>query len=215
MTGIKICGLTEIQNTLEVVRLGPDMVGTIVDVGVETPREITRQKANEIFNHVPKNIGKVMVSMIDKIQEDIELLDKVNADYIQIHNSLKPRKLEKIRNKTDKKIIAVLPIKCNQKEKAKIMQHAEELSKVSDFLLLDSASPRGGGTGKTHDWELSSKIREKVDVPIILAGGLRPENVGSAVEKVNPKLVDVSSGVESEPGIKSIYMVKKFIERVD
>jgi len=83
-----------------------------------------------------------------------------------------------------------------------------------DAILLDTYDKElAGGTGKNFKWKLASKL-ENYKVPIILSGGLNPENVLDAIKKINPYAVDVSSGVESSPGIKNHNLVKEFIEKI-
>ena len=90
-----------------------------------------------------------------------------------------------------------------------------EVAKAFEAILMDSPIPgRYGGTGKTHDWELSRRVRDAIHPkPLILAGGLTSENVEEAIRIVKPYAVDVSSGVESHPGLKDRSKVFEFIKR--
>jgi phosphoribosylanthranilate isomerase len=94
------------------------------------------------------------------------------------------------------------------------VDEAVKAANTFDAVLVDSfVAGRFGGTGKVHDWELSKRVRQKVHPkPLILAGGLNPENVQDAVRVVKPYAVDVSSGVESQPGIKDSKKVFEFIK---
>ncbi len=93
------------------------------------------------------------------------------------------------------------------------VERAKAYEDVVDAILLDTIAGRQlGGTGKKHDWRISRAIVEELDTPVILAGGLTPENVADAIAEVRPYAVDVSSGVEREPGHKDAVKVKRFIE---
>ena len=96
------------------------------------------------------------------------------------------------------------------------IEEAKGYEGVADALVLDSAikeTGQRGGTGKTHDWNISREIVESTSLPIILAGGLNPENVAEAISKVRPYAVDVNSGVSNPDGTKNLEKVKLFVER--
>jgi len=96
-----------------------------------------------------------------------------------------------------------------------VIDEVLEVAKVSDAILMDSCLPgKYGGTGETHDWKLSRRVRDAIHPkPFVLAGGLTPENVEEAIRMVKPYAVDVSSGVESHPGIKDECKVFEFTKR--
>jgi phosphoribosylanthranilate isomerase len=95
------------------------------------------------------------------------------------------------------------------------IEQAQTYSGVVDAILLDTKTKEGmGGTGQTHDWNISKKIVETVKKPVILAGGLNPGNVQAAIEAVRPYAVDVASGVENSPGIKDKEKIKEFLQKV-
>ena len=93
------------------------------------------------------------------------------------------------------------------------VEQAKVYEPFSDMILLDTKSGRRiGGTGKTHDWNISKKIVEQIDVPVVLAGGLNPENIKEAVKKVMPFGIDANSGLEHKDGSKDLEKVRKFAE---
>lgn len=213
MVKVKVCGLTSTEDAEIVCNNGADFVGVIVDVKVPTSREISPAEAREILETVPDDVQKVVVTMPENLQELKDLEKKIDSDYFQIHSHLSDSQLREIGEEIGRKIIGVISVPQKSRGGGKTITRAKRIGEVTDLLLLDT-NGGGGGTGKTHDWEISSKIGESLETPIILAGGLNPSNVKRAVEKVNPFAVDAASGLESEPGRKDPGLVRKFFDEV-
>lgn len=212
---IKICGITSTGDARMVCDLGADMVGVIVDVDVSTPREIEPKLAAEILEEIPDNIESVVVTMPSSVEEAVELSNDLNPDYLQIHNDLPPSKIREIRDKTGVRIIGVFSVSKDTNGSSDEADQARAIAEVSDLLLLDTEGPSySGGTGESHDWNVSLDIRRYLDTPLILAGGLTPDNVRQGIEFVNPFGIDVASGVEAEPGRKDSKLVGEFIQEV-
>jgi len=110
------------------------------------------------------------------------------------------------------KLISVISVSQKVEGHQEIISRAIEAARIADFLMLDTKGPSGGGTGLTHDWSLSRRIRDAVGKPMFLAGGLNPSNVKEAIRLVQPYGVDVSTGVESSPGKKDARLMSEFIE---
>jgi phosphoribosylanthranilate isomerase len=167
----------------------------------------------EIFSLVPKSVFKVAVIVNKSVDEAVRIVDELNPDYLQTHSSMSAAELKKIKEATGVKIMAVVGVPQKVENPQEIMDQALEISKVADFVLVDTEHRgAGGGTGLVHDWNVSRAIREAIDRPLILAGGLNPNNVRAAIEFVKPYGVDVASGVESRVGKKDQNLVKKFIQ---
>jgi phosphoribosylanthranilate isomerase len=205
---VKICGITRPEDLATAVATGADAVGFLVGVP-SSPRNLTLERAEELLRQVPIFVDSVVVTAPQDIEGLAEICDRLKPRAIQIHGKkhLEASEIrEQIRETRLIKTIYVGPTAFNETTIAD--------SKILDAILLDSFS-RGqcGGTGKVHDWKLSRQIREVVDpTPVILAGGLRPENVREAILTVHPYAVDVASGVELQPGIKDPEKVRAFIE---
>ncbi len=212
MAKVKMCGLTSTKDAKMVCESGADFAGVINQVNVPTPREIDLEKAKEIIETVPEDDQTVLVTMVEELEELKNLERKLNPDYIQIHSDISTVKLRDLEKDIDAGIIGIVSIPPDLESSKEVISKAKRRGEKVDLLLLDT---KGGHEGDrmTHDWNISSKIRESVDVPMILAGGLAPDNVEEAIEKVDPYAVDVASGVESEPGKKSLELVKDFIKR--
>jgi phosphoribosylanthranilate isomerase len=191
------------------VEAGADAVGFIVDVP-QSPRNLSINKAKELMKATPILVETVAVTVPRDLGHLEKLFEDLNPDVIQIHGLNLSSK--KIRGRlTDAQLIGAIQAKPDL-----AIDTVVGVADAFDAVLLDSYVPdKYGGTGRTHDWELSKRVREAISPkPLILAGGLKPENVKDAINVVQPYAVDVSSGVESYPGIKDQDKVLQFIKNV-
>ncbi len=191
---VKICGIRGLRD-LEIVEKYADFGGVVVRspsrraVDLETARQIIANASIPIF----------VVSTSGSLDEWWEIVSKTDCDFVQVHGNLSVEDFEVLR----REVFAM---------KAFIVSNFEEtlksIKRYSPYLvLLDS----GCGSGKTHDWSISRRIAERY--PVMLAGGLNPENVGEAIRYVKPIGVDVSSGVERD-GFKDEKLISEFVRRV-
>jgi len=190
------------------VAAGADAVGFIVGVP-SSPRNLTLEKAKMLLKQVPVFVDSVVVTAPKSIKQLVEVCERLKPSAIQIHGKEQLNSSE-IREKIeDTRLIKTVYV-----TEAALNETAIEDSKMFDALLLDSFTKgQYGGTGKVHDWTLSRQIKEAVaPVPVILAGGLKPENVKEAILTVQPYAVDVASGVELEPGVKDHEKARAFVE---
>lgn len=205
---VKVCGLTREKDLGMVVAAGVDAVGFIVGIP-SSARNLTLQKAKNLVSQVPVFIDSVVVTTPKSIDWLEEVYDKLKPNAIQIHGKER-LDISKIRERIpNTKLIKTIYVTKEVLNGNRI----EELL-TFDAILLDSFSKgKYGGTGKVHDWTLSKKIKKLLTpIPVILAGGLKPENVKQAILSVEPYAVDVASGVESYPGIKNWRKVSVFVE---
>jgi phosphoribosylanthranilate isomerase len=205
---VKICGITREEDLAVAVDAGADAVGFLVGVPA-SPRNLTLEQAKRLLKQVPIFVDSVVVTVPDSVDSLVKIYERLGPTALQIHGE-KPLEASVIRKKTgDTRLIKTFYIKT-----ANASGTIKEYSKDFDAILLDSFD-RGqyGGTGRVHDWELSRQIRQIIEpTPLILAGGLNPENVKEAILTVQPYAVDVASGVESQPAIKDPKKVLAFIE---
>jgi phosphoribosylanthranilate isomerase len=203
MTRVKICGITNAADRDAAVAAGAHALGFIVDVSVETPREIDRERAADLVDGVPPLVTTVLVTMPAAVQPAARLQDRIDADAIQVHRGLAPEYVAGLRERADARVIAVVDPDADD---------VDAYADAADALLVDTPTTSGGGgTGRTHDWERTAALVESVDAPVILAGGLTPENVADAVERVAPFGVDTASGVEARGGEKDHDAVRAFV----
>jgi len=205
MTRVKICGLTSPGDRDAAFAAGADAIGVISGVTVETPREVDTETAVDLVAGVPPLVTSVLVTMGEAVQPIARRVETVRPDVVQVHDGLPPAELGALRRRVDAKVVAVIDA-----QHESIAEYAD----TADALLVDSVDAEGGGgTGETHDWDRTREIVAELDAPVVLAGGLTPENVAEAVETVRPFGVDVASGVESEGGVKDHDAVGQFVAR--
>ncbi len=215
MIRVKICGITNKEDALMAVRCGADAIGVIVDVPVDTPRNIDVNRAEAIMNSIPPFISTVAVIMPKSIKDVKNIINELNPDVVQLHGDESLRFVSKIRKMFTGKIIKVIHVAIDEKMdriEDKI-ENAKNYAEVVDAIMLDTKIKKTvGGTGKSHNWEISAMIRESINKPLILSGGLNIWNVKNAIKNVGPYAVDVSSGVELEPGKKDETKMREFIK---
>jgi phosphoribosylanthranilate isomerase len=199
---VKICGITSVDDAEAAVEAGADALGLVFYTG--SPRCVTLEKAMEISAVLPVSVARVGV-FLDAEEEFVrEAIDAAGLDTIQLHGAETPEYCARF------ELVSVW--------KAFRMVGPESLDALEAYAtsawLLDSYVPgQPGGTGAQFNWELAVAAKE-FGRPIVLAGGLTPENVREAIERVQPWGVDVSTGVERAPGRKIAARMKAFVEAV-
>ena len=194
---VKVCGMTSLKDAMAAVEEGADAIGFIFYK--KSPRSVTMKLVREIVLELPPFIDTVGVFVDETAEQINKIADYCNLDIIQLHGDESPIFCKKIRRKVIKAF------------RIKDMQSVKKLSsfQVSGFLLDTFSENLHGGTGKVFDWNLA--LPAKKFGPVIMAGGLTPNNVQQAVRQIRPYGVDVCSGVESEPGIKDHKKVRAFL----
>ncbi len=210
MVKVKICGFTRGEDVKAACNLGVDMVGVILVP--KSPRYVPVERAGQILKAAGEGVAKVAVFIPEGPEDVEEIYRKLEPDYLQFHLTFPAGELLEIRGDLEAEIIAVVPIPRKIERPTDIVDRAIEVAEVADFVSIDTKGPTGGGTGLTHNWNLSAVIRDVVDKPVFLAGGLNPSNVGDAIKIVRPYGVDVATGVESSPGKKDPKLMREFIE---
>jgi phosphoribosylanthranilate isomerase len=211
MVRVKICGLMVPEDVKDTCNAGVDMIGVIVDA--PSRRSVTSKRAVELFSFVPKSVFKVAVIVNKSVDDAVRIVRELDPDYLQTNSSISAAEIKEIKDATGVKIMSVVGVPTRVEDPREIIARALKLSKVADFVLIDTEHRgAGGGTGLVHDWNVSRSIRETIDKPLILAGGLNPNNLRAAIEFVKPYGVDVASGVESAVGKKDQKLVRKFIQ---
>ncbi|MGB9618504.1 MAG: phosphoribosylanthranilate isomerase [Desulfomonilaceae bacterium] len=197
MVRVKICGITNAEDAAFAVAKGADALGFIF---AESPRKISFETAYAITRSLPPFVHKVGVFVDAEIEEVIFLRKQLELDVVQLSGA---------ESETYVKALGPGVVKAiHVKEGCAFDPEAY----CSATILLDtSANGRWGGTGQSFNWDLAIELARAR--PIILAGGLTPDNVGEAIRKAQPYAVDVSSGVEMRPGKKDFNKIETFIRR--
>ncbi|WP_049935986.1 phosphoribosylanthranilate isomerase [Haloplanus natans] len=203
MVRSKVCGVTNEADLRAVADAGADAVGIITEVSVETPREVPPEHAADLVAAAPPFLSTVLVSMPDTATRAVELAGAVAPDAVQLHGDFDGEEIRYVRREARADVIVALDAAANR---------VREYDGVADAILLDSTTESGaGGTGETHDWNAARALVDHLSTPVVLAGGLTPENVADAVRTVDPYAVDVSSGVERSGGEKDHDAVASFV----
>ncbi len=201
-TWVKICGNTTIDDALAAVQAGADAIGLIF--APASPREVNRQEAAEIVAALPSSVLSIGVVVNENVDFLRGLLRVCRLQGLQLHGDESPEEVLALREDV-KFLIKVIRVK-----DAKSLEAIPSYQGV-DAVLLDTFKPlQRGGTGTVFDWGLIPKAK-KYGIPIIVAGGLTPENVGDLVRQAEPFGVDVVSGVERSPGRKDQDLVRRFV----
>jgi phosphoribosylanthranilate isomerase len=199
---VKLCGFTRAEDVTAAVRAGADALGVVVDVSVDTPREVTVERARDLVAGVPPFVSTVLVTMATDPERVVELAETVGVDAVQLHADIPPADVRAV-GERGFDVLAVVDATDDD---------AARRADAADALLVDSTNEAGGGgTGRTHDWERTAALVADLDTPVVLAGGLTPANVGDAVAAVEPYGVDVASGVERAGGVKDHDALAAFV----
>jgi len=197
MVRVKICGITCEEDAMAAVDAGADALGFVF---AKSPRRVTPEQAREIIRRLPPLVTTVGVFVDEDAEHMVEIRKYCGLNALQLHGGEPESFVESLKG-TIIKAARVQP-------SSAIAEDAYPTA----TLLLDTYNPASaGGTGETFDWNLAVRVAARRR--IILAGGLTPDNVARAVATVKPYAVDVSSGVEKQPGRKDHAKVEHFIRR--
>lgn len=208
---VKICGIKKNEDALMAVEFGADAIGLLINT--KSANSIDENTAKGIVNRIPPFCSSVMVVTLTDTKEIIRLAKIISATTIQLHGEVIPSDIINIKNQLPYiKIIKTVHVLDSDS-----IEECRKYFDCADAILLDTKnilSGETGGTGLTHDWKLSREIVQKCPIPVILAGGLNPDNISEAIELVNPYAVDVQSGINKQDGFKDYSKMKDFIDKV-
>jgi len=196
MTRIKICGLTNREDALLAVEAGADALGLVF---AGSRRRVTPETAELIVTGLPPLVSVIGVFLDHRVEEIRSIVRRVGLDRVQLHGDESPRDCERLAPKVIKRFNIL------ENDTSETLREQMERYRVSAYML-----DPGAGSGRTFDWSLARDLPG----PLIVSGGLTPENVGEAIRTLRPYAVDVSSGVEHELGRKDAEKVKAFIRAV-
>lgn len=209
---VKICCISSIDEARLAVEYGASALGLVGNMP-SGPGVIDDQLIGEIAKAVPPAVSTFLLTSETTAQGIIAHYKKVNTTTIQVVDHLPNSEYALLRAELPHvKLVQVIHVMDNRS-----VQEAIEASKFVDALLLDSGNPNLqvkelGGTGRTHNWELSRQIRESIDIPLFLAGGINSTNVKEAIERVQPFGIDLCSGVRTNNRLDEQKLIAFFKE---
>lgn len=204
---VKICGLTAPEQVAAVAEAGAAYAGFVFFP--KSPRNVSIEQARDLALEAPIGLAKVALT----VNADDDLLDRivnsVPLDMLQLHGSESPERVAEVKTRYGLPVMKAIGV-AEEADLAALQTYGA----VADQLLVDAKPPKGaelpGGNGLSFDWRLVN--RKYWPCPWMLAGGLTPENVAEAVRMTGARQVDVSSGVESAPGIKDTDLIRAFVK---
>ncbi|MBU0468739.1 MAG: phosphoribosylanthranilate isomerase [Candidatus Omnitrophica bacterium] len=202
MVKVKVCGITNIEDALKAVYYGAYALGFIFYK--KSPRYVSPSKARKIIEALPPFITPVGVFVDQKERAVMDVCRFTRINTVQFHGDEKPVYCKRFK---DFKIIKAFRVG------SVFFADVVKKYKVDAYLFDAYQEDAYGGTGKKFNWDIICK--EKFDKPIILSGGLNPDNVKEAIGQVNPFAVDVSSSLETAPGIKNPRLIRSFFENIN
>ena len=203
-TRVKICGITRCEDAQLAVDSGADAIGLVFYS--KSPRFVSNTQAAEISRIIPAFVSTVALFKDADPAFVQSVLQQVDIDLIQFHGSESAEFCEQF----DRPYIKALGMRSAECDLNYLNTKVQEYRSAKALLLDGHAPGEAGGTGDTFDWSCVDSVKK----PVVLAGGLTAGNVKQAIEMVHPYAVDVSSGVESSPGIKDRDKIAEFIRQV-
>jgi phosphoribosylanthranilate isomerase len=211
MVRIKICGITNIFDAKAAVAAGAHALGFLVEIS-GAKNTVGSATAAAIIAQLPPFVSSVAVTTETDPKAIIRIAKATGANTVQLQGHVTPDVVRAVKAVFfNIKVYAAVHVADGD-----ALAAAKNFEDAADGIILDSVDKTSGalgGTGKTHDWSISRKIVESVSIPVILAGGLSPDNVIEAIQKVQPYAVDVQSGVSNPDGTKDLEKVRQFITR--
>jgi len=199
MTKVKVCGLSERIHVIAAVEAGADAIGFVF---APSSRRISVELAKELVRDIPENVLKIGVFVNETAEEITRIFHEVQLDFVQFHGEESPGFINQI---------GLPSIKALSVKNAKDVEKSADYQ--VDYTLFDApGTVYKGGSGVPFDWKLLTDSGIQAD-KLILAGGLNVQNVNEAIHRVQPFMVDVSSGVEKE-GRKDVRLIQAFINAV-
>jgi len=207
---VKICGLKTIEAVDAALDGGASHIGFIFFN--KSPRNIEPGQAAKLRDHIGKRAKTVAVT-VNASQEVLdEIVETVHPDILQLHGSETPEKVAEIKSRYGLPVMKAFAIRTLEDMAASL-----KYSNVADILLFDAKPPKGsdlpGGNGVSFDWSLLANFN--TEAPIMLSGGLNADNIIEALSIAHPEGVDISSGVESSPGVKDVELISQFLQIVN
>ncbi|HVB08381.1 MAG TPA: phosphoribosylanthranilate isomerase [Candidatus Acidoferrales bacterium] len=200
MTRVKLCGITSWKDAKLAIGAGADALG--FNFYANSPRRVALSRAQEIIRHMPQRVSAVGVFVNASVAETLRIARAANLGILQLHGEESPAAVERLAREYP----VIKAFRVGPRFQVRALR---KYSSAAGFLLDGYDAKHRGGTGKQFDWSVARKAKHYG--PVILAGGLRAENVAEAIRHARPFAIDVCSGVEGSPGKKNAKLVKEFM----
>lgn len=211
---IQAAGVRSLEDAQTLVDNGFRFIGFPLRLAFH-PVDISEKDTKDIIARFPRSIHPVLITYETNPNELAKLIQYLEVNIIQIHSDIDPMTLEALKSRLPGlKIIKSLIVKEDNLEELK--SQVNEFTPYTDAFITDTfdfATGACGATGKTHSWKISKALVEFTRKPVILAGGLNPQNVAQAISTVEPAGVDVHTGIEDASGFKNPELCRKFVKR--
>ncbi|WP_180078590.1 phosphoribosylanthranilate isomerase [Acinetobacter sp. YH12208] len=205
-TRAKICGITRVEDVHAVVNAGADAIGFVFYP--PSPRAVTAAQAAQLVQAIAPYVQVVGLFVNHSANEIQDILQTVHLDIVQFHGDETPEQCQTIAQQVGCRWYKAIQVKPDLDVVVEIQRYQDA---GASAVLLDAWHPDlKGGTGHSFDWETFPKL----DIPLILAGGLNPDNIEQAILTTQAYAVDVSGGVESAKGIKDQQLIERFMQGV-
>lgn len=213
MNLVKLCGISGVQDVEAVTGAKPDRVGIVVDYPA-SPRNVAISVAAELAGAI--SIPVVAVTVNPSLELVAAIAREMAPATLQLSGDENLSQTAEVKNRAPSielwKVIHLETV-VETDESELILSRIDEYARHGvDVIMVDARAPIPGGSGKRVNWDTAQKVVNEATVPVILAGGLNPENVSTAIKVVRPWGVDVSSGIEIAPGMKSAALMQAFVE---
>lgn len=208
MFRVKICGITNLDDALAAAEAGADAIG--LNFYARSARCVGEATALEVARALPPHIAKVGVFVNETLDRTMHVADQLGLDFIQLHGDEPPRRLAEL---MPHRVIRAFRPSGGFEPLLAYVFACTQLGCPPAAVLVDAYELGSfGGTGKLANWDIVREIQQSLGkTPVILAGGLSPENVAEAIERAHPAAVDVASGVEQAPGRKDADQMRQFV----
>ncbi|MBX3023415.1 phosphoribosylanthranilate isomerase [bacterium] len=207
---VQIAGVSSLEEAIAAADAGGDALGFTLRLPTGVHDELTEPKARGIIAALPPFVATVAITYVETPRQAVELCRYLGVTTLQLHGAFPTHEIPVLRvGLPHLKIIRAVHVTGPEAR-----AQARALARQVDALILDTYDPatgRHGATGKTHDWRISRDIVAEVPVPVILAGGLTPDNVADAIAAVRPWGVDVHTGVENPDGSRNLDRIRAFV----
>ncbi len=211
---IQIAGISDQQEAEMLIACGVDWLGFPLRLPIHQEDVLEAEAARIIKSLRPPHSG-VLITYLSQADEIVALCHSLGAQKVQLHGDIVPAQLKAVKA-LDPSLFVIKSLIVRHNNHDELETEMYSLSLSVDAFITDTYDPKTGAcgaTGKTHDWHVSRKLVQLSPRPVILAGGLTPENVARAIREVQPAAVDAHTGVEGANGRKDLRLVRAFVEQ--